>query len=515
MRDLRKDVEAIEKEVKDEDEEGKKALEETKKMISRFEEIEKKARALGKVAKKNRDDKWRAASEVLIDATTDFFLEIQSMQALGAEPDADPFGGEGDGRVSGARLRARLGAVLVDEAYDPPELPNQVGGGFGGAVRGAPTNGFPVTPATPVDPGAPQPARLPPAPAPPATTVPAAANGDAGADPFGGDDGVALGGASLKARAPAQGQVGAITLAKWDPETPYLAALKKAEEDADREGIYFEWKEKQKQGSAFYLDVADFFMEQDEPKIALRILTNVAEMNLESVPLLRILGHRLDQLGELELAEMVFREVKELRSDEPQSWRDLALVLEKRGKFQEALDTLWAVVINEWDGRFPGIQMIVLNELNRLVGEKGESLDLSAIDERFLYKLDADVRIILTWDADNTDMDLWVTDPMGERCDYSHNRTLTGGRMSEDFTGGYGPEEFMIRRALKGNYRIETEFYGNQQQVLAGATTIQAVLITNWGRANEKREAVTLRLSDEKDVVEIGTLLFKGSEPPN
>ncbi len=85
----------------------------------------------------------------------------------------------------------------------------------------------------------------------------------------------------------------------------------------------------------------------------MRVLTNVAEMDLESVPLLRILGHRLDQLGELELAELVFREVKGLRGDEPQSWRDLALVLEKRGEFQEALDLLWSVVMFEWDGRFP------------------------------------------------------------------------------------------------------------------------------------------------------------------
>ena len=45
---------------------------------------------------------------------------------------------------------------------------------------------------------------------------------------------------------------------------------------------------------------------------------NVAEMNLESVPLLRILGHRLDQLEELELAEAVFREVGLSRNESAQ-----------------------------------------------------------------------------------------------------------------------------------------------------------------------------------------------------
>lgn len=263
-------------------------------------------------------------------------------------------------------------------------------------------------------------------------------------------------------------------------------------------------KKQKGQSSAFYLDMADFFLERKERKIAVRILSNVAELNLESVPLLRILGHRLDQVGELELAEKVFREVKELRGDEPQSWRDLALILEKRKKNQEALDLMWIVVANTWNERFPEIQMVVLNELNALVARKGASLDLSAIDERLLKKLDCDLRIVLTWDADNTDIDLWVDGPAGERCDYNYNRTMSGGRMSSDFTDGYGPEEFLIRKALPGNYEVRANFYGNRQQVLAGATTVQAVLITNWGRPNEKREAVTLRLKEAEEVVEIG-----------
>lgn len=93
---------------------------------------------------------------------------------------------------------------------------------------------------------------------------------------------------------------------------------------------------------------------------------------------------------------------------------------------------------------------------------------------------------------------------------YSEPATSSGGRMSQDFTSGYGPEEFLIHRALPGGYRVQVNYYGNRQQVLAGATTVQAVLITNWGRPNEKREAVTLRLQDAEDVVKVGELLFGG-----
>jgi hypothetical protein len=55
------------------------------------------------------------------------------------------------------------------------------------------------------------------------------------------------------------------------------------------------------------------------------------------------------------------------------------------------------------------------------------------------------------------------------------------GRMSRDFTGGYGPEEFSLTRAKPGKYRIEADFFGHRQQVVASATTLQVKLTTRFG----------------------------------
>ena len=69
------------------------------------------------------------------------------------------------------------------------------------------------------------------------------------------------------------------------------------------------------------------------------------------------------------------------------------------------------------------------------------------VDPRLVKLLDVDVRIILTWDADLTDIDLHVVEPSGETAFYGHNRTVIGGLVSRDFTQGYGPEEYAVRRA--------------------------------------------------------------------
>jgi len=118
--------------------------------------------------------------------------------------------------------------------------------------------------------------------------------------------------------------------------------------------------------------------------------------------------------------------------------------------------------------------------------------------------LPLDLRVVLTWDADNTDIDLWVTDPNGERAYYGNRLTYQGGRMSMDFTGGYGPEEFSLKRAKPGRYRIEAQYYGDRRQAITGPTTLQVKLATKFGLPDEQERLVTLRLSGRSEVVLVG-----------
>ena len=300
---------------------------------------------------------------------------------------------------------------------------------------------------------------------------------------------------------------GGITLKKWEPDTPYLKEIKEKGE-SEWFDIYLKYKKEYANSSAYYLDMADFFIEKGKKDIALRILSNVAEMELENHQLLRILGYRLRQLGYYGLAIMIFKEVLKIREEEPQSYRDLGLVYADNKEYQKAVDNLYTVVKRQWDGRFPDIELIALNEMNSVIATCGKQLKLDSIDQRLVMNLPVDMRVILTWDADLCDMDLWVTDPNGEKCFYSHPNTYIGGLMSRDFTQGYGPEEFILKKAQPGKYKIEVNYYGNSQQVIAGATTIQVLLTTGFGTEHEKNQAITLRLKDEKEVIHVGDFDF-------
>ena len=302
---------------------------------------------------------------------------------------------------------------------------------------------------------------------------------------------------------PAQANSFAITLKKWTANAPYMQRLRAAKPD-QAYAIYLDEKPSYQNSSAFFLDVADFFFEQKQAELGLRVLSNLAEMDLENRALLRILGYRLLQAEQVSLALPVFEKVLRLAPEEPQSLRDLALALAQDKQYQASLTLFNQILETKWDSRFPNIETIVLADMNALIANAPVKLDTSAIDARLLKNLPLDLRVIMTWDADNTDMDLWVTDPNGERCMYSFPLTYQGGRMSNDFTRGYGPEEFSLKTAKPGKYKVEANYYGNSQQILAGATTLQVKLTTNFGKAKQQEQIITLRLKDAKETVLVG-----------
>ena len=294
-----------------------------------------------------------------------------------------------------------------------------------------------------------------------------------------------------------------IRLQAWVPDSAYARRLREADVK-DLYRIYLDERESHRNSTAFFLDVADLLLTKGERALAMRVLSNLAEMNLENRHILRVLGYRLLQAGDATAALPVFRRVRDLSPNEPQSHRDLGLAYAQAGQAQKAVDSLYEVVSRPWHGRFPEVELIALAELNAVVAASARRLDTGRIDPRLLRDLPLDLRAVLTWDADNTDIDLWVTDPNGEKAFYGNRLTYQGGRMSADFTGGYGPEEFSLKNAKPGKYRIEAQFFGHRQQIVSGATTLQVRLTTRFGTAAAKEQLVTLRLKGGRDTVLVG-----------
>jgi TonB-dependent SusC/RagA subfamily outer membrane receptor len=308
-------------------------------------------------------------------------------------------------------------------------------------------------------------------------------------------------------------QNGGINITYNPANADYLKTIQKTAK-ANQYQKYLELRQAFSNNPVYYFDVADYFMKTGNNELGVRILSNLAELDLGSYELYKMLGYKLKQLGDFEGEVFAFKKVTELRPLDPQSYRDYGLALEDAGEHQKALDVLYAAMTKSYttdaDGLYNGIQEIFLPEINRIIALNKGKLDLSSIPKTVIKSLPVDIRIVMDWNMNNTDIDLWVTDPNNEKCYYGHNRTEIGGRISHDMTQGFGPEQFLLKKAIKGTYKIEINYYGDRQATIAGPTTIMAEMFTHYGTPQEKKELIVLQMKKESDgAVYVGDLDFK------
>ena len=297
--------------------------------------------------------------------------------------------------------------------------------------------------------------------------------------------------------------------AQWASTRPYMAPLKAAA-PADRERVLAEQQKAHGALPAFWFDVAELAWKGGRREEARRLLLSALDLPTRNNETLAIVAERLFRYGEQDRAIEMFEAVAKAEPGRPQPLRSLALALAKRSENRprdraradlgRAIDLLTQVIMTPWDGDYDGIELIALMEVNRLIPRYralgGTDVPL---DPRLIALLDVDVRVVIEWNTEETDLDLWVDEPNGERAYYSNDETRIGGRISNDMTDGYGPEEYLLRRAPTGTFTVRADVYSSDELNPNGASRITARLIRNFGRPDEKEEMVEIELLPDSE----------------
>jgi tetratricopeptide (TPR) repeat protein len=300
-----------------------------------------------------------------------------------------------------------------------------------------------------------------------------------------------------------------IKVLSWIPDAPYIKELRGAN-DSELLPIYYKLKDKNGNRPSFYIQVADLFFSKGKQYEAVRILSNAVELDLENPELLKVVARRFLDEKEYDLAIKIFEEIKKMRPEEPQSYRDLAMAYNANKEYQKALEIYLYIIDNKWE-RFEEIKDVVLNELNHLIALHRNDLELSKVNKGYIKAMPLDVRITIDWSSNENDIDLWVIDPNGEKCFYSHPKTNIGGKITSDFTRGYGPEEFSLKSAKRGFYTVYVNYYSESRQTITGPVTVYAELTTHYGTKKQETERIAIQLenSNNKKTIQIGQLEFK------
>jgi TonB-dependent SusC/RagA subfamily outer membrane receptor len=289
-------------------------------------------------------------------------------------------------------------------------------------------------------------------------------------------------------------------------DVDYVTELKDAHK-SEMYQKYLTMKDSLSEQPAFYFDAAEVLYGEGNKEIAIRILTNLLEIDNENHQLLRAVGYMFEHWGMYKEAIAVYKRVFEIKEEEPQSYRDLALAYERNNEPQKAVELLYASLTKNWlqyENRYAGLRSILLTEMNAIINRHKGELDLSEINSSIIKPLPVDLRIVVDWNKDETDIDLHILEPGGEECFYSHRQSRAGGRMAEDFTQGYGPEEYEIKNAQKGKYSIRVNYYGDRYQKKQVPSFIKLTIYKNFGRPDQTLTTETIIMDNQTGKVEIG-----------
>jgi hypothetical protein len=267
-----------------------------------------------------------------------------------------------------------------------------------------------------------------------------------------------------------------------------------------------------------FLDEAQRRLEAEDTDGALRALSSVIELYPTRGDALRLVGYRLLDMHQPAHAVQLFHQVQRDRPFEPHSYRDLARSLEDCGKYGLAALQYEIALAGDWHNRFHESLKTVLREeythmMREAIRQKALTGKLADVFGERLESLAADIkpsdlRVTITWNSDNTDVDLWVLEPDGTKCFYQNRKTPNGGELSEDCTQGYGPERFQAEKAVEGEYRIAVNYYAANPNLVAGETHVQVIITRHAGTPDEESVRRTVVLKKGKDTIEVGRVKF-------
>lgn len=305
---------------------------------------------------------------------------------------------------------------------------------------------------------------------------------------------------------------GGIKVLAWNPDTPYLKAIKAVPLDKAY-ATYLEQRKTYGANLSFYMDVAKYFFDQKQIDVGYKIVSNISERMPEKVLAQRILAYCLMEYQQWDLAFLYLNFVNQIVPYEATSKRDLAVLFEHMASLEkpdfatQSANYYWQAILQD-DSFRHDLAITSLGELNHLIAQwKIDPEKIDKFDKRFIAPMEFDVRVVMSWTNNQADMDLHILEPDATKISYRKPYSFSGGWLPFDNTSGFGPEEYLLKVAKKGTYKVKADFFANSSVETFGPVTVRIDIYRNYGKENEVHKITTVRLEDAKDELDLAEIM--------
>ena len=273
-------------------------------------------------------------------------------------------------------------------------------------------------------------------------------------------------------------------------------------------------------GFQLVMDEADRRMEKFGVGDALKTASTMVEAKPSDPDTLRSVAFRAIKWDRSDQAAPLLWRLAKARPHQPQCLLLLGRSLADSGETDAALVCYDLVCHGKWNQRWAsGVKNIAEVELMHLLEKIDSGKAKSAIGSysrarlnQLRHKLNAeglDIVVVMHWNTDRTDVDMHVTEPNGETCHYSNNRTEIGGKLTQDITEGLGPEMYSLASAPQGTYKIEANYYNTDTNRTKTPSEVLVTVIRNLGRPNSDSTTKQVTLGGKKEKKTVLSIEYK------
>lgn len=255
----------------------------------------------------------------------------------------------------------------------------------------------------------------------------------------------------------------------------------------------------------FYVDIAQHFFESGLTEDACKILMNAAEVSNGDAYVLTAIGYTFENWKRFDKAAEVYKQLLSLQPDNLTLHHDLAWALYQQGKIQQAVETLYAAIrlnLETSEHYMKNMKASLLREMNAIISIYRDSLDLSKIPSSLITAMPVDLRIVLTSNLGYV-YGMKITEPDGKECSSQKPVSKNGGKLEHN-NSSYGYyDEYNIKKALKGKYRISISY--NDYYRNPGLSMVRILCFKNFGRKDQSVSVENVIMNNQSGEVEIGS----------
>ena len=305
-------------------------------------------------------------------------------------------------------------------------------------------------------------------------------------------------------------------LTKDSIDSYYINELKLAKTFIDAKRIFRDQKQYVNTLSIpYYFECYEYFSKWDK-NFAYSILTSLAALAKNNTKALKALAFKMEEIGKLEDAKIVYQYLRRIRPNDEQSYRDLALIYKELGEYPIAAD-LYSRMLNKSISMVDmlGLEETIANEAAQMYFLNTEDFNSTKFPVQSLRGLfpeymwqdfGYDYRVIFDWNDPNIEFNIQFVNPNNKYYNWSHTVIDNRDNMIDEIQYGYNTEEFIIDDSDKGEWIINIENFSIENQ--DNPTYLKYTVYKNYGRPNEIKRIMVINLNEIKQKITLDTLMY-------